>query len=124
MRNKSLWKAALSLLWRGIRNSLILFACTFVIFWFFSEHSLLELSNYLFLGGAISILFGLILLAGGWGSTKSFSYQYGSSAGPDDLRERARHTFLDLLALYDLTAQIWLAGTILILLSILAGQLL
>ncbi len=124
MQNITLWEAALVLLWRGFRNSFILFACAFVVFWFFSEHLLLELSNYLFLESAISIFIGLILLAGGWASTKSFSYQYVSATGHDEMRERARITFRELFSMYGITLQIWLTGTLLILAPILVEQLL
>lgn len=112
--------AVQTFLWRAIRTSLLIMLAAVLIFWFFSRRTLLELSNYLFMGGTISIVVGLILLAGGWGSTESLSERDAPPAATR--RERARFTFLEVLSLYDLTIQIWLAGVLLILASILVGQ--
>ena len=113
--------AVQTFLWRALRTSLLILLAAVLIFWFFSRRTLLELSNYLFMGGTISIVVGLILLAGGWGSTESISEREASPAATR--RERARLTFLEVLSLYDLTIQVWFAGVLLILASILVGQL-
>ena len=113
--------AVQTFLWRALRTSLLILLAAILTFWFFSRRTLLELSNYLFMGGTISIVVGLILLAGGWGSTESFSERETSPAATR--RERARLTFLEVLSLYDLTIQVWFAGVLLILASILVGQL-
>ena len=113
--------AVQTFLWRALRTSLLILLAAVLIFWFFSRRTLLELSNYLFMGGTISIVVGLILLAGGWGSTESISEREASPAATR--RERARLTLLEVLSLYDLTIQVWFAGVLLILASILVGQL-
>jgi hypothetical protein len=117
-------KPVITFIWHVIRVSLALLGITLIIFWFFSQRSLLELSNYLFMGGALSVLVGLILLALGWGSTESISNQEITADARGKKPERTGYTLRELLQKYDLTIQVWLAGTLLLLLSILIGQLL
>lgn len=54
--------------------------------------SLASFSDATFWSGALAIVVGLLSLAGGWFSTRSFPYQYGASAGLDDVSKRARQT--------------------------------
>jgi len=42
------------------------------------------------LSGMLGITAGFLSLAGSWFSTRSFPYQYGSSAGIDDIATRAQ----------------------------------
>lgn len=117
-------KPVIAFIWHVVRVSLALLGFTLIIFWFFGQRSLLELSNYLFMGGALSILVGLILLALGWGSTESFSNQEITTDVRGKRPERADFSPRALLQKYDLLIQIWLAGALLIFASILVGQLL
>ena len=117
-------KSVIAFVWHVVRISLALLGFTLIIFWIFSQRSLLELSNYLFMGGALSVLVGLILLALGWGSTESFSNREISADARGKQPERAGNSPRELLRKYDLTILVWLAGTVLLLSSILVGQLL
>jgi hypothetical protein len=57
---------------------------------------------------------GALSLFGRWGSTRSFSYQYGSSVSPAGIGERAKQLVRDTLEAYRFLIRCLLVGSILL----------
>lgn len=56
--------------------------------WLSDDHTALNYSNISFIGGAIVMVVGLLIMRGTIGATGSFSYQYARTTSPDPIHER------------------------------------
>ena len=67
--------------------------------------------------GALGILVAIFSMMGGWLSTRSVPYQYGASAGTDDIHARGRQARLDTARNESYLIRMGSAGVFMLLLS-------
>ncbi len=99
----------------------ILFA-TGIVDYLFGWRTLFLYAESLFLVGGLCIAVGSLTTMGNWSQTRSFPYQYASSAGDADIATRTKQEMKDTEASYSFSVLAILAGLTLVLLSILIHQ--
>ncbi len=78
----------------------VLFLLTGLFCWLAGWRSLYQYGVAISTLGIIIAALGGLGVAGGWGGTRSFQYQYGSSASSRNISERARQDLKDLMSSY------------------------
>jgi len=72
-----------------------IFVAVGLICWFSGWRMIYHYSDGLVWAGVAAIVFGIFSLIGGWRGRTSFPYQYGRSAGEEDILERTRRDLKD-----------------------------
>ena len=70
-----------------------------------------------FWSGSLGLLIAVFSMMGGWLSTRSVPYQYGASAGTDDIHTRGRQARLDSARNESFLIRMGSAGVFMLLLS-------
>jgi hypothetical protein len=83
-----------------ILTDLGIFAAMALVCWVGGWRTARDYANALWLIGAGSVALGALSVIGNWGVTRSFSYQYGQSAGQQDIPGRTRQAMADLGSSY------------------------
>ncbi len=83
----------------GIRIlvELCLVSLVLLVGWYLAWDSINKFANGIFYAGLISVGIGFMSIKGYWDSTRSFGYQYSSSASKQDSWERTRQGVLETM---------------------------
>ena len=99
-QNKPILRLWIRLLFYFLAIEGVLFLLTGLFCWLAGWHSRYQYGVAISTLGIIITALGGLGVAEGWGSTRSFQYQYGSSASSRNISERARQDLRDLLSSY------------------------
>lgn len=83
----------------------------------------IQFSNAFFWAGAILIVFGVLSIFGGYGMRSNFGVVYSQSAGDMNILERTKQWITDTEKSYSIYILLLISGGILMLLSVLIGEI-
>lgn len=83
----------------------------------------IQFSNAFFWAGAILIVFGVLSIFGGYGMRSDFGVVYSQSAGDMNILERTKQWITDTEQSYSIYILLLISGGILMLLSVLIGEI-
>ena len=85
--------------------------------------STIQFSNAFFWAGAILVIFGVLSIFGGYGMRSNFGVIYSQSAGDMNILERTKQWIADTEQSYSIYILLLFSGIILMLLSVLIGEI-
>lgn len=100
-----------------LTNVGLLLLLTLIIVSLYGIWTVAAFASSAFWSGALGILIAIFSMAGGWLSTRSVPYQYGASAGTDDIHARGRQARLDSARNESYLIRMGSAGIFMLLLS-------
>jgi len=112
---------------RSLKKSLIISGIISVILvmagLLFSWKTAIQFSNAFFWAGAILIVFGVLSVFGGYGMRSNFGVVYSQSSGDMNILERTKQWIKDTEQSYSIYILLLISGVILMLLSVLIGEI-
>lgn len=100
----------------------VILLATGIVDYLFGWRTLYLYAESLFIVGGLCMVVGALATMGNWSQTRSFPYQYASSASQADIITRAKQQMKDAEASYSFSALAILAGLALVGLSLLIHQ--
>lgn len=85
--------------------------------------STIQFSNAFFWAGAILVVFGVLSIFGGYGMRSNFGVIYSQSAGDMNIVERTKQWIADTEQSYSIYILLLFSGVVLMLLSVLIGEI-
>jgi len=112
------WVQTLARLGKAILTNVgLLLLLTFVLISLNGIWTIATFASSAFWSGALGLLIAIFSTMGGWLSTRSVPYQYGASAGTDDIHTRGRQVRLDSARNESFLIRMGSAGIFMLLLS-------
>ncbi len=112
---------------RSLQKSLIISGIVSVILvvagLLLSWKTAIQFSNAFFWAGAILIVFGVLSVFGGYGMRSNFGVVYSQSSGDMNILERTKQWINDTEQSYSIYILLLISGAILMLLSVLIGEI-